>query len=550
MEIEHFSHHHTLFLSDEKEGCDIPCNVCSEPVMGLVYCCKQCVFVLHKWCAEIPHEIHDQTHPHVLTLVPNGPSSSSFSNNFSCNRCLEESSCFRFSCIDCSYNIHVECASFVTNHQVTFLVRGKSLEFSHIRVMPLSDRSFTCVACGFPGNTSWFECKGETIKLHVQCANLPNTAKHPTHRHQLILSANFIEDELDGEEFYCDACEEQRDPKDWIYHCSKDCCSFATHISCANSPLGRLDQFVKKNPLYESAKHRPIDPQQQEIDLSLTETFERMLFALEIMEKRNKDRKQIEDSSIIELDLQYIGHNHPLILYDESFIEAATCEVCFTGTYGKTYICKDCKYYLHKWCSKLPEQIQHPIHQEHSLTLTKSHYTWNCELCKSSESFHMGYHCNECNVSLHVLCASLPQNLLRHDIHKHRLTPVCLAVDRKLHQFSDSIFPKKYSQELPVCNICAFPCDQLSLECDECNFYVHIQCFLLPITGKHVTHRHDLVLGLPPDWDMDSEEFYCDACELERNSRSWVYFCAECAQEKYVYAAHIDCVHSPKLILS
>jgi hypothetical protein len=75
------------------------------------------------------------------------------------------------------------------------------------------------------------------FNLHLTCGPLPSTIQHKSHIHPLILTNCPIEDEMDCEpdEFFCYACEEERDPFLPIYYCNE--CHFVAGISCVISEV-------------------------------------------------------------------------------------------------------------------------------------------------------------------------------------------------------------------------------------------------------------------------------------------------------------------------
>ncbi|XVF57054.1 hypothetical protein PTKIN_Ptkin06aG0172500 [Pterospermum kingtungense] len=76
---------------------------------------------------------------------------------------------------------------------------------------------YACVQCDFI--------------LHFRCASIPFGIKHDYHTHQLKLNHSFIENVSADDEYYCDICEKERNPKDSVYCCEK--CTFVAHIGCA-----------------------------------------------------------------------------------------------------------------------------------------------------------------------------------------------------------------------------------------------------------------------------------------------------------------------------
>ena len=81
--------------------------------------------------------------------------------------------------------------------------------------------------------------------------------------------------------------------------------------------------------------------------------------------------------------------------------------------------------------------------------------------------------------------------------------------------------------------------DSLIFRCPQCDFNLHVQCGPLPYTIKHKCHVDSLTLTDSPVEDDSDDEFYCDACEEERNPRFPFYYCAGCQ-----FVAEVSCVIS------
>ncbi|XP_047330553.1 uncharacterized protein LOC124934125 isoform X2 [Impatiens glandulifera] len=570
MEMNHFDHDHPLIFSDELDGCSVPCNVCSHRIIGLAYSCNQCPFVLHKWCSELPREttIERFDEKHSVTLqktLPAKGSSSSFSPHFTCDMCHNDGFGYAYRCSDsdCAFITHVECGWSRSMRDIGFMydIKGKRCRFDYHWPGPELDRLYTCNACGNRGSGPRLECdENNKIVFHIQCSKLPETAKHVIHLHTLSLSTVTDVIENKEEEFICDACEDRRNPRCWVYCCPEAECVIRIHINCAIVPIAvqdnwssRLVYFVRNNPMYESAwfnnphKRNQIKTRRRasEWEANLAKINREIKEASEREDKRKEERsREAKDKA----EFVHFDHEHPLKPYDEPFLQYGDpCLICMTPIYGKTFGCKDCGYFIHKWCSNLQQKIRHPLH-EHQLSLEPSPHLWKCGLCDSTRGLGMNYTCLKCNFNLEVLCASLPENL-NHKLDKHTLTPLKTTLDERLFGYLGEKFAKRLG-DLPRCNACGFPCEDLSVECKKCNLHLHIHCFLLPVTGKHPSHRHELVLSLPPDIvdpNADLDEFICDACEENRDPENWVYRCPKC---DYLFAAHVNCAASPKLVVN
>ncbi|KAK3024896.1 hypothetical protein RJ639_044033 [Escallonia herrerae] len=70
----------------------------------------------------------------------------------------------------------------------------------------------------------------EMSKLRVQY----NELRHRCHVDPLRLTLVGVGDD-ESDEFYCDACEQRRDPTHWVYYCKE--CEFSAHMNCVVSEL-------------------------------------------------------------------------------------------------------------------------------------------------------------------------------------------------------------------------------------------------------------------------------------------------------------------------
>ncbi|XVF42278.1 hypothetical protein PTKIN_Ptkin01aG0348100 [Pterospermum kingtungense] len=172
----------------------------------------------------------------------------------------------------------------------------------------------------------------------------------------------------------------------------------------------------------------------------------------------------------------------------------------------------------------MPRQVvQSPFHPQHILLPRRIQhgYSLGCSACRN-EIEGISFYCNQCDVNLHVSCAKYRTRAIKHNCHPHHL----------LH------LGKSIISEVS-CNVCHKDCDDSFFGCIKCEFYIHVECIPLPPRAdQHTHHLHPLMLTNPVVED-DSGEYYCDACETERNGEHHVYYCEECK-----YIAHIGCVLS------
>ncbi|PKI59268.1 hypothetical protein CRG98_020348 [Punica granatum] len=249
MEIQHFSHEHPLVLIQIDDTLRYPeteCHVCAQdlvPEACPVYGCKDCGFYLHKPCAErqlAPQIDHPLLPPHPLILNTELFRIRSY-GIYHCSCCQKNCVHFFYHCSECNYDLDLECASLVP----TLKLRDPSHLLFLFEKVDIC-RYATCSVCGddFGGadskiNSPIFVCAvPECVHaLHLHCApiTLPQTVRHEYHNfHDLVYTKSVTEGgHWDG--YYCDACEEKRNPKFPVYYCKE--CNFACHVFCGISKV-------------------------------------------------------------------------------------------------------------------------------------------------------------------------------------------------------------------------------------------------------------------------------------------------------------------------
>ncbi|XP_060974308.1 uncharacterized protein LOC115695540 [Cannabis sativa] len=200
------------------------------------YSCSfpNCKNFLHYSCANFQFKIdqHPSHSHHPLILQ--------FSKPQSCNVCCKKDCRLIFRCHSgCNFNLCTECVV------PKIIVRCQSHDHSLFFV----EKAFyegVCNACQ-KSYTQWssecfvpkevkrtqsflFRCVECDFNLHFLCGPLPSIVKFDYHIHSLTLVDHYITKDDHNDEFYCDICEEERDPYIRIY-CCKDC-DFAAHIHC------------------------------------------------------------------------------------------------------------------------------------------------------------------------------------------------------------------------------------------------------------------------------------------------------------------------------
>ncbi|KAL4639744.1 hypothetical protein ACB092_03G240000 [Castanea dentata] len=213
-EIKHFSHEHDLKLIDEVLN-DQKCNGCARALLGPFYSCSQCGFFLHKSCANLPKTMQLQLLPYPLTLIPTKPG-----EIFQCISCKRGCNGFSYYEKEADLNFDVQCALTLASDILTHKGHEHQLFFS------TTEYEQTCTSCN--SKTPFiFRCTICEFALDLKCATLPHTTRYKQHEHPFTLCYT-VED--DSNEYYCDICEEERDPKYWFYYCEN--CTYPAHPNC------------------------------------------------------------------------------------------------------------------------------------------------------------------------------------------------------------------------------------------------------------------------------------------------------------------------------
>ncbi|XWS75453.1 hypothetical protein CRYUN_Cryun01aG0089200 [Craigia yunnanensis] len=237
----HFSHGEPLALFKYRKTTqqyELDCSWCDNRLSGMSYGCFKggpfgCKFFLHESCISkiskrLLHSFHPSHYLYVQYCERN--------YGFSCNACKSSISSFNltsyYTCHECSFYLHISCARLQPTlkhkchkHFLTY--------FSRSTHWWIKER-FNCRACGHDCNAkenkerSFYHCVQRNFNIHFRCLPSPPIAKHRYHRHFLILRDGIIED--DSGEYYCDICEEERNPKHHIYYCNK--CKYIAHVEC------------------------------------------------------------------------------------------------------------------------------------------------------------------------------------------------------------------------------------------------------------------------------------------------------------------------------
>lgn len=224
--------------------------------------------------------------------------------------------------------------------------------------------------------------------------------------------------------------------------------------------------------------------------------------------------------------IQHYSHQHILKIFKYRKIkEECYCYWC-EKRFSDSDICCGCilcKFFVHEVCiNKIPRKLNHPFHPSHPLRLHLNNCYNDCNACGAS-IYNMTpyYGCETCLFRLDFPCSKLIPTLELKSHDDHFLT------------YFKKISWLYYEYR---CNVCHLRCDADFYRCVQCDFNIHLQCLPFSSSAKHKYHRHPLILVNSVEED-DSDEYYCDVCEKERNPKHPVYWCAKCK-----FIVHVECI--------
>ncbi|GFY96169.1 hypothetical protein Acr_11g0004750 [Actinidia rufa] len=232
--LDHFGHLHTLAFFDEQINNELfsgskdkPCEACVGPISTPFYGCTQCNnYFLHKCCAELPTQIQHPHHiEHPLDLLPKASEDFGI---FRCECCDKECNGFSFNCAECKISyLDVKCG-YLDVKCATLSGPIKHEGHKH-RLTPTEITNVTnCSVCPVGLLGFAFQCDKCDFIMHSECAMLPPSLKHRYDKHPFILTYYPPPDQPD--EYYCEICEDEVNPKNWFYHCVE--CDQSIHPYC------------------------------------------------------------------------------------------------------------------------------------------------------------------------------------------------------------------------------------------------------------------------------------------------------------------------------
>ncbi|XVF65491.1 hypothetical protein PTKIN_Ptkin09bG0253800 [Pterospermum kingtungense] len=536
-ESQNFEHEHPLVLLINEEQMMMSnqsgvadCWRCGEKVSVPSFSCVECGFYLHKQCAEAPLEINHPFHPdHLLVLLRNSPYASK--GHIVCDFCDKTCKRFVYHC-SCDLDFHIKCAFFTYNIAQNNL-KDQLLEHvahEYLSVSPENNveelgKPTMFFACWEPLENYTYFSPDCGFNLHKKCADLPLKINELGHEHTLSLQFN-------SKQLSCYVCGETQQTG-FVYCCPP--CNSAVHIECVPPPFVEVKCRQHAFTLFQRRAPFICDayscPGCKVIFHAKCVTQVKGSYFIDSLE--NEDEKSTDSLAF---------------LNDKSIDPITVIERNDAGEAAKV------KHFLHAHELMLRDNI--------------AENDKCCDGCRLpiSASF---YYCSQCDFFLHKACSGLPK--MKHVWFHNCQEPLPLALYNffkclECRYWSTGFCYKCsechhliclrcvialspgaltcpghkhplffYKESGGLCSACGYNV-RGALRCKDCDFILCHICVSLPTRAQHKCDKH--LLGLTYHDDNNySECHYCDICEEPRDPNHWFYHCATCDN-----SAHINCV--------
>ncbi|KAL4585795.1 hypothetical protein LXL04_010421 [Taraxacum kok-saghyz] len=424
---KHFSHTHNLMMHDMPEGAEVSCSGCNSSASNTVYVCWQCNFFLHEQCFHASRSRKHPSHPlHPLNLVPYPTYPS---NSFYCNSCKIIGTGFSYSCSDCDFDLHVQCAysiSGATNfHQ------------------PHHDQAIS------PHNVSYqnqlpephFHGQNSSMIPNVAAVSVPIPTQIPI---PIPVHAQYATTVTHNS------------------YMAQNVSPFPVPVlASAQIPITSTPQnaYISQNVTAVENSSMPQNIAFNSVPSSAP--IEQSSHHVETTQKKSKNQ-----------GIKHFSHPHGLASVNlKHGKKEIVCSGCQEILVGKGYSCfeENCRFQLHQSCFNLAKEISHKSHPAHPLALlspspnNNGKVTFTCNACFGDGTGY-SYHCSICELNLHVKCATLKETVKRND-HEHAL---------KLF-FECPLMGEEYTFYCDVCNR-VVPPGHWTYYCKECEYGTHLDC--------------------------------------------------------------------------
>ncbi|KAF5776676.1 putative chromatin regulator PHD family [Helianthus annuus] len=447
------------------------------------YKCNQCDYLLHKSCSELPITLEHASHPtHTLSLFRN--ESPQNCHVCKCNilkkqLCYNCSPCMLSICLNCGKNEAHHNTIYHPSHRHPLVPTNRE-------ILAMCDACgnehkgvyYHCIICFLPFIHR--DCVFSSKRLLIQ----DGTCDKFFHTHPLVLTFGFSKIDQQAK-FYprCRVCNKSFSDKEnlWVYKCEK--CRYYAHLGCAylrsetsksaaeritperykddhgvlHLPLSDqnlekvIDFFFKESnherSITHHSHHHPlilVDAQCNDIT-TMTQNDARCnacLIPIQMKMTFYKCKFNGQGCNFLlhewctrlppELKGYKYHPEHTLLLSTNESNEFAykgfRCDVCIYPYNGFYYSCVQCNYKIDVWCAFIPDKIKHKSHPNHLLSSNDGHNRSGedgyCRMCLSGfiDNNEISFSCRQCGFHLHLGCALLLPETIRHRYDKHPLS--------------------------------------------------------------------------------------------------------------------------------
>lgn len=381
--------------------------------------------------------------------------------------------------------------------------------FSHIHNLGLHQmpqgNQISCSGCKFQdsgwgtGSGLFYVCWECKFFLHEQCFKASRYMQHPSHpTHPLTLAPYPT---YPSNSFFCNSC--NLVGTGLSYGCSL--CEFDLHVHCAymskphesfpnnpyqNHPIpNNMHQNSESVPSYPYPNYNPqhdhnnyhapnYNPQHPYMPQTSTPHANENVPTY-YAPNLNPESREIK---------KHFSHVHPLHMSKMRKNEIKLCSGCEENILTSAYSCMEsqCDFNLHISCFNMPREIRHNSHPKHHLTLITSSPETNGYTCNAClrKGFAFSYNCSDCDVDLHVDCASLPTTVKRQD-HEHALSLLFYTPYKK---------PGEEKDIMGECDVCyeIAPDAAWIYYCRKCDFGTHTYCVNSKAKEKPVLGKSEM----------------------------------------------------------
>ncbi|KAK2977022.1 hypothetical protein RJ640_022288 [Escallonia rubra] len=463
MEYRHFSHGHALNLHEMPQGAETRCSGCNSPATGSVYVCWHCSFFLHEQCFRATRSLKHPSHPtHPLTLVPYPTYPS---NSFFCNACTQVGTGLSYSCSDCEFDLHIQCAyslnhilpsrtpNFGTNYtpQTTShdIIPSQLIPNYSIKVEPFPSfsppvapsqahqsvhSSDTNFGSSYPPRVESLHTNPIQINYPIRSDSVPNfippigvnpsTVPAQTHQPAHFSKPPNVDSHYTPQS---EGIHSNAGPHNYSVK-SDSVPSFSPPVGVnTNAAPAQTHQPVHfSKPPNFGPNHTPQPETLHDIP---TPNYSMQSDSIpNFTAPMGGDATAPTAQTYQPAPPNHFSHHHPLHLLKLQEGDSKVCSGCEEDIVGSAYSCTEsqCSHFLHKSCFELSRKIQHESHPEHPLVLLSSppykeegEFTCNAcyriagDLCFSCDVCHTSineicwlYYCEKCDYGTHSDCVN------------------------------------------------------------------------------------------------------------------------------------------------